>query len=156
MSRQMTKREELIWSVLQAGREQSTAAIMFHQAVADRLGLHTTDHKCADLLVLKGPMTAGELAVHTGLTTGAITGVIDRLEKGGFVERQDDPHDRRRVIVKVIPQRVKKIGRLFESLVASMQELCSRYTNEELKVILDFMTCTQAVAQQAMLKLRKG
>ena len=64
---------------------------MFHQAIADRLGLNVTDHKCIDLLLMKGPLTAGELAGMTGLTTGAITAVIDRLEKAGFVRREDDP-----------------------------------------------------------------
>src|SRR5262245_4534642 len=98
----------------------STATIMFHQAVADRLGLHPTDHKCADILFLKGPLSAGELAELTGLTTGAITGVIDRLEGAGFVRREDDPRDRRRVIVRVLPASHRKIGGLFESFAAAM------------------------------------
>src|SRR5438132_5236412 len=100
---------------------------MFHQTVADRLGLNPTDHKCVDLLLLKGPMTAGELADSTGLTTGAITGAVDRLEKAGYVHRQPDPGDRRRVIVRVVSRRVGEIGRLFESLAAATAELSLRY-----------------------------
>ena len=75
-SRDMPSRAELVRAMLAAGRQMSTSAIMLHQAVADRLGLHPTDHKCADLLCMNGPRTAGELAELTGLTTGAITGVI--------------------------------------------------------------------------------
>jgi len=154
MSRIMTKRDELRWSVLQAGREQSIDTIMFHQAIADRLGLNPTDHKCADLLHLKGAMSAGELAEVTGLTTGAITGVIDRLEKAGFVERKADPNDRRRVIIQTIPGQCRKIGQLFESMAGSLFELCGKYSNEELNTILDFMKSSKAVVHQELIKLR--
>ena len=119
MSRQLAERAELLAGLAMAGRRLSTATIMFHQAIADRLGLNVTDHKCIDLLLLKGPQTAGELAAQTGLTTGAITAVIDRLEKAGFAHRQDDPRDRRRVIVEVIPKRVGEIARLFEPFAAA-------------------------------------
>jgi DNA-binding MarR family transcriptional regulator len=132
----------------------SAATIMFHQAVADRLGLNPTDHKCADLLILKGAMTAGELANLTGLTTGAITGVIDRLEKAGFVRREDDPNDRRRVIVRALPKRLCEVGRLFEPLAAAMAKVCSRYSDRELAIILDFQTRAQEGLREATLKLR--
>jgi DNA-binding MarR family transcriptional regulator len=128
---------------------------MFHQAIADRLGLNPTDHKCADILFVKGPLTAGELAELTGLTTGAITGVIDRLEKVGFVRREDDPSDRRRVIVRVLPSCHRKVGRLFEPFAAAMDELCSRYSDRELAIILDFMTRSQQVAHEQTVRLRQ-
>ena len=138
-----------------AGRQLSTATIMFHQAVADRLGLNPTDHKCADLLFMKGPMTAGELGQLTGLTTGAITSVIDRLEGVGFVRREADPDDRRRVIVRVGSKCHQEVGKLFESLARAMSELCARYNDRELAVILDFMTRSQAMAHEETLKLRR-
>src|SRR5258708_2759629 len=105
MSRDVPERAAMLESLCLAGRQLSAATIMFHQAIADQLGLHPTDHKCADLLILKGPMTAGELAELTGLTTGAITGVVDRLAEAGFVRREDDPGDRRRVILRAVPER---------------------------------------------------
>src|SRR5262245_57499161 len=102
---------------------------MFHQAVADRLGLNPTDHKAADRRLTRGPMTAGELADATGLTTGAVTGVIDRLEKAGYVRREDDPKDRRRVIVRVVPKRIAEIAPLFDDLAAATAEVGGRYSD---------------------------
>ena len=128
MSREPAQRSELLAGLVLAGRQLSTATVMFHQAIADRLGLNVTDHKCLDLLLIKGPLTAGELAVMTGLTTGAITAVIDRLGGAGFVRREDDPPDRRRVIVQVIPRRCRDIERLFEPFGARFRELSARYT----------------------------
>src|SRR5262249_7552650 len=113
------------------------------------------DHKCADLLWTRGPMTAGELAELTGLTTGAITGVIDRLERGGFVRREDDPNDRRRVVVRAVPKRLREIGRLFEDLAARSTELGGRYTDAELAVVLDFMSRSRESLHAATLKLRQ-
>src|SRR5262245_54462886 len=125
MSRALRKRAELLHDLALAGRRLSTATIMFHQAVADRLGLNLTDHKCVDLLLLKGPLTAGELAGMTALTTGAITAALDRLERAGFVTREDDPRDRRRVVVQAVPRRVKEISRLFESFSARLEGLAA-------------------------------
>jgi DNA-binding MarR family transcriptional regulator len=140
VSRQLPDRAELLKDLVLAGRQLSTATVMFHQAIADRLGLNVTDHKCIDLLLLNGPLTAGEVARMTGLTTGAITAVIDRLEKAGYVRRADDPHDRRRVILQVVPGRCREIERLFAPFAATFGDLSARYKDEELAVILDFMT----------------
>src|SRR6266481_2256869 len=103
-------------ALLDQGRNLGTAAIMFHQAVADRLGLNTTDHKCLDLMRRAGGTTAGDLADWTGLTTGAVTGIIDRLAKAGFVRREEHPTDRRKVVVRVVAERLPEVGRLFASL----------------------------------------
>jgi DNA-binding MarR family transcriptional regulator len=155
VSRALRERTALLDDLNRAGRQLSAATIMFHQAVADRLGLNPTDHKCVDLLSQAGPRTAGELADMTGLTTGAITGVIDRLEKAGFVRREDDPNDRRRVIVRVIPKRSHEMARLFEHLSAAVAELSARYSDRELATILDFMARSQQVLHDSTLKLRE-
>src|SRR5262245_34840645 len=101
----------------QLGRELSTRTILFHQAVADVLGVTPTDHKCLDFIAeADHPVTAGELATVTGLTTGAITGVIDRLEAAGLAVRERDPHDRRRVVVKPAPQAFERVAPLFDGI----------------------------------------
>jgi DNA-binding MarR family transcriptional regulator len=142
-------------AVNQAGRRLSMATIMFHQAVADRLGLHPTDHKCIGLLAEAGSTTAGELAEATGLTSGAITGVIDRLEAAGFVRREDDPNDRRRVIIRVVPKRYGDVTRLFEPLAAAALKVAARYNEQERATILDFVDRSCQILREATLELRR-
>jgi DNA-binding MarR family transcriptional regulator len=155
MSRNSRRRGELLAALNDGFRQMSAATILFHQAVADRLGMNITDHKCADILSRTGPITAGELARHTGLTTGAITGVIDRLEGGGFVRRVRDPHDRRRVIVEPDVKRMEQvIAPLFASMARSAAELCGRYSTEELAVIRDFTDRANQMALDETRKLR--
>jgi DNA-binding MarR family transcriptional regulator len=149
-------RAELLGGLQLAGRKLSTATIMFHQAVADRLGLNITDHKCLDLVLLHGPMTAGALAAATGMTTGAITAAVDRLERAGFVRRVDDPKDRRKVVVQAVPKRLNEVGQFFEPLVAFLEELVSRYDDTELAAIVDFMTRSCDGLRQLTVKLREG
>ncbi len=137
-------------------RQLSTATILFHQAIADRLGMHVTDHKCAELLMGTGPIPAGELAQLTGLTTGAITGVIDRLEKAGFVRRAKDPNDRRRVVVELIPENIERVmAPLFESVSQTMADLCAEYSTQELAVIRNFIARFRQCAWDETKKLRE-
>ncbi len=133
------KREEMIQSISDKFREMSTETIMFHQAVADVLGLHITDHKCLDLIHHFGAMPAGKLAELTGLTTGAVTGIIDRLEEAGYVKRTNDPEDRRRTIVEPTKNKKleKKIEVLFIPLRDRMHKLLSSYSDSELAFLLD-------------------
>jgi len=138
------------------GRDMGVHVIMFHQAVAERLGLSITDHKCLDFILREGSVTAGELSRFTGLTTGAITGVIDRLEKAGFARRQSDPDDRRRVIITALPQRLPEMGKLFESLGRNMGRVMLHYTPREAEVIVDFMQRAVDVMREENLKLRNA
>jgi DNA-binding MarR family transcriptional regulator len=135
----MQKRAELIQAIIETLREMSTETIMFHQGVADTLGLHITDHKCLDLIRRYGAMPAGRLAQLTGLTTGAVTGIIDRLEEAGYVRRENDAKDRRRTIVE--PTRNKKLERkidvIFMPLHERMYKLLSSYSDNELAFLLD-------------------
>ena len=137
-------------------RETSTETIMFHQAAADVLGLHITDHKCLDIIYRYGAMPAGRLAELTGLTTGAVTGIIDRLEKSGYVRRTDDPKDRRRIIVE--PTRNKKLERKLEAIFAPLAErmhkLLSSCSDSELTFLLDILTRTLEQSHQELMKLR--
>src|SRR5919198_5574748 len=138
------KREEIIQDINEKLREMSTETIMFHQAVADTLGLHITDHKCLVLIYRFGAMPAGRLAELTGLTTGAVTGIIDRLEEAGYVRRTNDPKDRRRTIIE--PTRNKRLERklelIFTPLHERMYKLLSSYSESELAFLLDAVNKT--------------
>lgn len=132
----------------------STRSVLLHAAIADKLGLNPSDHKCADVLREQpGPITAGRLAELTGLTTGAITGVLDRLERAGFVARDQDPSDRRRVVVRCTPERAPDLGPLFMPLRDGMIASCEGYTDEELRLILGFMQSSEAVMRAHMERL---
>lgn len=150
------KREEIIQAIGEKFREMSTETIMFHQAVADVLGLHITDHKCLDYIYRFGPMPAGRLAELTGLTTGAVTGIIDRLEEAGYVRRTDDPKDRRRTIVE--PIRNKKLERkievIFSPLHERMHKLLSSYSDSELAFLLDAVTKSVELTHEESKKLQ--
>jgi DNA-binding MarR family transcriptional regulator len=152
----MDKREEIIQAIIEKRREMSTETIMFHQAVADILGLHITDHKCLDLIHRYGAMPAGRLAELTGLTTGAVTGIIDRLEEAGYVRRTDDPNDRRRIIVEPTKNKKweRKIETIFIPLHERMHKLLSSYSDSELAFLLDVLTKTLDQSHQELMKLR--
>ena len=119
-------------------RRSTAQGAMFAKTVADRAGISASDMDCMDFLNLEGRMTAGRLAELTGLTTGAITGVIDRLEKDGYVRRERDDSDRRKVFIAVVPETTARIGRLYVPMQQSMQKLWSRYSEEELLLLLRF------------------
>jgi DNA-binding MarR family transcriptional regulator len=145
----------LIDSVADEGRKMSTQTVLFHTAVAERLGLNPSDHKCGDLIQSHPePMTAGRLAELTGLSTGAITGVIDRLERAGFVERSEDPKDRRRVVVRPTPERMPDLRRFFEPLRSAMQAVCEKYSERELELLIDFMQRCRQVSAEQVARLR--
>src|SRR5580704_16571077 len=128
------------------GRDFVAAVVVFHDLVGRCLGLSATDRKCLDLLS-RGSVTAGEIAKFTGLTTGAVTGIIDRLVKAGYAERIHDPQDRRRVLVtRKSNSRLEKIlPAVFGPLGHDMTKVTSGYTQRELGVIADFLTRTREV-----------
>lgn len=117
----------------------STQAIMLHQVVADMLGLSLTDYKCMDLIENLGPMPAGRLAELTGLTTGAITGVIDRLERAGYARRKDNPNDRRSIIVEVIWDKQEIYQKIFLPLERKIEKESSSYSEKQISFFVDFV-----------------
>ena len=152
----MSNREEIIQTIIEKRREMSTETIMFHQSVADVLGLHITDHKCLDLIRQYGAMPAGRIAELTGLTTGAVTGIIDRLEKAGYVRRANDPKDRRRTIVEPIRNKKweRKIEAIFIPFHERMHKLLSSYSDGELDFLLDVLTKSIEQTREESIKLR--
>jgi DNA-binding MarR family transcriptional regulator len=145
------RREDLYAALNAAMREASGQGVLYSQLVAARLGIHSTDLECLDWIA-RGPVTAGALAEATGLTTGAITGVIDRLERAGFAAREPDPNDRRKVLVRALPAIAKQIGPLFAPMERAAMESLASYSEKELQLILDFLhqareTSTAAIAE---------
>jgi DNA-binding MarR family transcriptional regulator len=136
------KRNALIIRVgMELGRELSTTSIFFHQAIAGKLGLNVTDTRCFELMsrYSEGPLTAGDLARATGLTTGAVTGILDRLEKAGLVERFRETSDRRKVFVRPRPEALQRVGRLYEGLAAASLKHASSYSTKELELIKGYL-----------------
>lgn len=151
------EKREIIQAVNEKFAEMSTETILFHQALAELLGLHITDHRCMHFLHSYGAMPAGRLAELTGLTTAAVTGIIDRLEKAGYVRRTNDPKDRRRTIVE--PVRNNKLERKLEMIFTpfheKMHKLLSSYSDSELASLLDVVSKSIDLTREESKKLQR-
>ena len=120
-------------------RRSSAVGVLHSQAVARRIGINSSDLECLDLIVMDGPATAGEIGRRTGLTSGAVTGLIDRLERHGLVERTADARDRRKVLVKVREDRIDALAVHFEPMQLAMDALLARYDADQLSLIAEFI-----------------
>jgi DNA-binding MarR family transcriptional regulator len=131
-------REEMMTALNALLREVSGHGVLFSHAVASRLGIGSSDLECLGYL-MDGPQTAGALAEATGLTTGAITGVVDRLEKAGFARRERDPHDRRKVLVRLEPTALERAMPYFAPMERATRSVLAGYADKELALLLDFL-----------------
>jgi DNA-binding MarR family transcriptional regulator len=152
------RRAELSAALLVAGRSLGNSSSMLLNACAERLGLHSTDWGCVLLLneALPTPLTAGQLAELTGLTTGAVTGVLDRLENAGYVRRERDPADRRRVIVRLVPEEMARIQPMFDGMIADMIAMHREYSDDELAVIVEMLTRSSEILRTHARRIRRG
>lgn len=132
--------QHLIQQLSDAVRRMGAQTVIASRTIADRFGLHTTDLEVLDLIVLRKTVSPSELANATGLTSGAVTALIDRLEQRGLVERRPDPNDRRRVLVRANAEAVAPIAAVYAGLQRRMFALWSQYSAKELALILDFTT----------------
>jgi DNA-binding MarR family transcriptional regulator len=150
------KRKDLIRRVgMELGREIGTVSIFFHQAIASRLGLNVTDTRCFEFMsrYSKESLTAGDLARATGLTTGAVTGILDRLENAGLVQRFRDAADRRKVFVRPRPEALRRFGHFYQGLGSAMIKLASKYSTKDLAIICNYMEHTLQVFREQSKKL---
>jgi DNA-binding MarR family transcriptional regulator len=139
-----------IASMNHLGRQFSDATILLHAAIARKAGLSGTDHKYLGMLIQQGAMTAGDFAKITGLTSGAITGLVDRLEKKKLVRRLPDKHDRRRVSIVPDAARAQKLlGTLFSDLQRRMSENLARFDACEIAIIEKYMISTIEIMREA-------
>jgi hypothetical protein len=129
------------------GREFTSAIVMFQEAVGHLLGLSGAERKCLDILDRLGAVSAGRIAEHTGLTTGAVTGMIDRLTRAGYVERTPNPADRRSVLITLRPHtpRDALLPAIFGPLADDMTELASHYSQHQLATISDWVGRTTEI-----------
>ena len=151
------RRKFLLERLLDLGRVVSTRTVFLHQAIAQQVGLNATDTKCVDL-ILRGPpdgVTAGWLSEHTGLTTGAITHILDRLERRDVIERVRDTEDRRRVFVRVRLESLEPMAPYYEAIGKAFGALAKHYTDDELAVICDYMERASEISEREVAKLRK-
>jgi DNA-binding MarR family transcriptional regulator len=151
----VTTREKFLERLMDLGQTVSTQTIFLHQAIAQRVGLNATDTKCIGL-ILRGPpegMTPGALSEQTGLTSGAITHILDRLEQRQFIERVRDTGDRRKVFVRVQPDALAPLGPLYEAIAHAYLELAERYSDDELGVICDYMERAAVIAGRERAKV---
>jgi DNA-binding MarR family transcriptional regulator len=149
-------RREIEAALDRAMRETSAQSVLFSQAVADRAGMNPTDLESLDMLARHGPMTAGRLAELTGLTTGAITGLVDRLERRGYARREPHPTDRRSVIVRPLIENAERdLGPAYVTMGEAMNDLMSRYDDADLATILDFMTRAATITAEQIARLRR-
>jgi DNA-binding MarR family transcriptional regulator len=152
-----TSKEHLIAELIREFRVSCNQDEAFDSLAATRLGVSETDLRCLNIIENAGGLTAGDLAVQSGLTGGAITGVIDRLEKLGFARRVVDPSDRRRVRVQVTPGFYKSAERIWGPVAADWHStLSKRFTKDELERISDFLRVTNDVGRQHIERLARG
>lgn len=156
MSSPSPTRSRLLADLDRELRTLSTRSVLLSQAVAGRLGIGPTDLETMEILVSQGPLTAGRLAELTGLTSGAITGVVDRLERAGYVRRERDAADRRRVIVHLVPERTRRIWRLFEPMGRAMADLHGRYTDAELALLLEYVRRGNEISHAVTARIEGG
>ncbi|MEU4525658.1 MarR family transcriptional regulator [Amycolatopsis sp. NPDC024027] len=135
-----------------AGRELSTAVVAFHEAVGASLGVTAVDQRALAVIAGAGSVSAGDLAKAIGLTPGAVTGVVDRLERAGLAHRAPDPADRRRLVITAAPG---AFGKLFAGLDAAMAKLMARYSPAEQAVIGDWVANTVDVLREQTRLLTK-
>jgi DNA-binding MarR family transcriptional regulator len=155
MSTERMAKAGLLRAVQEAGSSYGARFMLVHQAVAERLGLNIIDLRCLRLAQDAAEPTAGYLATITGLTTGTITGVLDRLEKARFVRRERDTEDRRKVMIKVLPGGVQKVERIMAALSEDMNRALQDFTEDELRAVVKFFGVTSGAVARHLERIRE-
>ena len=132
-------REDMLSEVAEELRLSGVTNDIADQVVADYLGLNRTDTRCLDIIERLDGVSAGRLAAEAGLSTGAVTTVLDRLERAGYARRVADPADRRRVLVELTPAARRELQELYAPLADATMRQLEGYTTDEVSLVRDFM-----------------
>jgi DNA-binding MarR family transcriptional regulator len=134
-----------------------TLNVLHTNAIADKIGLSATEFEALDIISHHQPVSAGKLAIYCGLTTGAITGLVDRLEKAGFVKRKRDQIDRRRVLLEQIrtPEIEQRVRTLYQPLVEEYKKITTEYTSEQMEFLIEHNKRVNDVLEGIIVELQK-
>ena len=152
-------KSELIEKVILGARQYGISNVLFRNLIGGRLGLNVTDMECLGLLFHKGTSMPSELRRVTGLSSGATTAMLDRLERSGLIERRPNPDDRRGVLITLQRSGAERVEPWFECARRAQQELVSSYTEEELRLLADYFERSTKMWEEERRKLqaeRKG
>jgi DNA-binding MarR family transcriptional regulator len=133
-------KKDLEKHVMMAARDNGISSVLFRNAIGRRLNLNVTDSACLSLLSIRGVSTPSELARYTGLTTGATTAMLDRLEKARFIRRKPNPKDRRGVLIEINDRYTETVGPFVAGIQKAQTVLIASYSDRELETITDFLT----------------
>lgn len=150
-----TTKEDLKQQVITGAREYGIGSVLFRHVIGEKLGVNVTDMECLGLIFLKGLATPSELGRYVGLSSGATTAMLDRLEKSGLIERRPNPNDRRSVHIVVVHQTASKIGPWFASLREAQDKIVSSYSESELELLADFFKRSVVMWEEEREKLIK-
>jgi DNA-binding MarR family transcriptional regulator len=143
------RRQRLTGAIKLALRDLRVQLAVLNYRVGSRLGVNDVDLDCLDLIARDGPLSPSALARHAGLHPATMTGILDRLERGGWIARERDPSDRRAVVVRALRERGGEVVRLYAGMNQSMDEICAGYDEAELEAISDFLRRVAEAGQRA-------
>ncbi len=152
-------RGRLSRAVKESLREVGAQLSLLNHSVGARLDLKAADLECLDFIARYGPLSPSALARRAGLHPATLTGILDRLERGGWIDRGRDPADRRGVVVQAARGRGAEILRLYlvdSGMNTALDEICADYDDQELEVLADFLHRTADAAQAAAERLTAG
>ena len=146
-------RAELLQAIRSGFQQTSGQSVLLSQIIADKVGLAPTDLECLGYLDDGGPITAGRLSELTGLTSGAVTRMVDRLEAKEYVRRRSDPDDRRKVIIELVPGRAREFERFYGPMARGTTEHLSRYSEAELALIADLLATMTTFGREQVARI---
>jgi DNA-binding MarR family transcriptional regulator len=149
------RKNDLVKQVNRDAREYGISTVLFRHAVGEILGVNVTDMECLALIFFKGLATPSELARHTGLTSGATTAMLDRLEKAHLIERRPNPQDRRGTLIVLSNERTEELSSVFASGREAIDRLTSSYSEKELRLLSDYLSRLTTLWEEEREKLQQ-